>query len=123
MTARLFKLCCPLNVVFLVKSRLEFNKNSYLFAVFSSLDKSRNNRRISADTVQGLLDGKNIRIGCRLFDKINHNIKAFIRMMHKSVLFTDSLKNIIITAEFRRRIYGNDWFKAHILTALNVSKF
>lgn len=43
--------------------------------------------------------------------------------MHKSVLFTDSLKNIIITAEFRRRIYGNDRFKAHILTALNVSKF
>ena len=44
MTARLFKLCCPLNVVFLVKSRLEFNKNSYLLAVFSRLDKSRNNR-------------------------------------------------------------------------------
>ena len=50
-TACLFKLIRPLNVVFLVKSCFELNKYGDLLSVFASLDKRRHNWGISAYTV------------------------------------------------------------------------
>lgn len=51
MTACFFKLGCPLNVIFFVKTSFKFYKYSNLFAVFGGFNKCRNDRRVTAYTV------------------------------------------------------------------------
>lgn len=51
MTACFFKLGCPLNVIFFVKTSLKLNEYGNLLAVFGSLNKCRNDRRVTAYTV------------------------------------------------------------------------
>ncbi|CDA05912.1 unknown [Blautia sp. CAG:257] len=115
-TAGLFQHFCPYNIIFLIKPGLQLHQNSNLLAVFRRLRQSRNDRRISADTIKRLLDGKDSRIFCSLPYKVHHRIKAHVRMMQENIAFTDHFKNIFVGLELRNRcryiLAGFIFFKA-----------
>ena len=75
----------PDNIVLLIKSGLQFYQNAYLLAILRRLSKGCNNGRITADTVECLFDGQNIRILGRLANKLYHRIKGLIRMVHQDI--------------------------------------
>ena len=101
MTACLFQHFCPDDIVFLIKTRFQLYKNRNLLAVFCGLSKCRDDRRISADAIKRLLDGKDSRIFCSLPYKVHHRIKAHIRMMQEHITLPDHLKNIFIILKCR----------------------
>ena len=69
-------------------------------AVLRSLGKGRNNGRIAADAIKGLLDGQYIRILGRLADKFHHRVKGLVRMVHQDISPADLLKDITSGGQF-----------------------
>jgi len=97
MAAGLFQLFGPLDIVLLIKTGFYFYQYRYLLAVFCRFGKGLYNRRISTDAVQCLFDCQNSRILRRLFDKIDHRLKALIRMMHQDIVLTDRREEILFS--------------------------
>ena len=81
MTACFFQHFCPHNIMFLIKTCLQLYQNRNLFTILRCLGKCCNDRGISADTVQRLLNRQHIRILCRLAYKIYNRVKAHIWMV------------------------------------------
>src|SRR5664280_890899 len=94
MTSCFFKHFRPVDIIFFIKSGLQFYQHHNLFAVLCGLSKILNNRGAAADTVQRLFNCKNFRIPGSFPDKLNDWIKGLIRMMYQSVLLPDLIKNI-----------------------------
>ena len=65
----------PVDVVFLIETRLDLHQNRNLFPVSRRGNQRLDNRRVAADPVQGLLDRKNIRIRRRLLQKPDDRIE------------------------------------------------
>ena len=100
MTACPLQHFCPGNIILLIKTGLQFYQNRYLFSIFCCLSQSRDNRRIAADTIKGLLNSQHILIFCCLPHKIHHRIKGLVWMMHQDIPFTDCLENICTPIQF-----------------------
>ena len=92
-TAGLFQLFRPDDVVLLIETGLQFYQHGNLFAVLCGLRQRGDDRRIAADPVQGLFDGKHIRILRRLSHKPDHRLKGLVRMMQQDIPFLDLVKN------------------------------
>lgn len=73
----------PSNVALFVEAGLELDERGDGFSRFRCCNQCFDNRRILACPVQRLLDRDDIRIGCRLPDKLDHHIEAFIRVMDR----------------------------------------
>ena len=96
MASGLLKHLCPVDIVLLVKTRFQLHQHRHLLAIVRCLRQSRNNGRISADTVQGLLDGQDLRIPCGAAHKVHHRIKALIWMVKQNIAFPDIGEYIIL---------------------------
>ena len=78
MAACLLKLSCPYDIIFLVEPCLKLYKYGNLFAVFCCKSKRRYDRRVAADTVQGLFDCEYIRVCSGFSYKINYRVKCLV---------------------------------------------
>ena len=101
MTAGLFQHLSPYNIILFIKSCFKLYQNGNLFPVFCCLRQRCDDRRITADTIQGLFDRQHILISCRLPDKINYRCKGFIRMEQQNILLSDLLKDIAVRRKIR----------------------
>src|SRR5580704_3537502 len=63
--------------------RLELDHYGDLFAALSRFRQRGRDWGSTTGPIERLLDGQNIRIFCRLFNEIEHRLKAFIRMMQQ----------------------------------------
>ncbi len=102
--ARLLKHLCPADVVLLVEAGLQLNQNHDLLAVLGGLCEGRDDRRITGDAVQGLLDGEYVRIDRSLCDKVDDWLEGLIWMMHENVAPADTLEYICSGRDFRNRL-------------------
>ena len=68
---------------------------------------------MAADAVQRLLNGQHIRVLRSGTDKIDHALKAVIRVMNQAVLLPDGIEDILIPPEISRRIHRSDRLIAH----------
>src|SRR5215469_10352602 len=78
MNTGFFELTRPKDVVRFVESRAQFDNGSHLFAIANGAFKCANDSRVAARAVEGLLNGKYVRVGRRLFQKIHHGAKIFV---------------------------------------------
>ena len=101
--ARFFKHLGPVDIVLLVKARLEFHEDGNLLSVVCRLGQSRDNGRIAADPVQGLLNCQNLRIPGRAAHKVHDRVKALVRMMKENIALSDICKNVVL---IHQRRYG-----------------
>ena len=76
MAACFLKFLRPDDVVLLIKSGFQLHKYRYLFSVLRRCRQSRDDRGISTDTVEGLLDRQHFRISRRASHKIHNWISA-----------------------------------------------
>ena len=106
MTAGLLQHLRPDNVVFLVKPGFQLNQHRHLLAILRRLGQRGDDRGIPADTVQRLLDCKDIGILCGALDKLHHRVKALVRVMQKNVSLPDIRKDIVVIHQFRNRRRG-----------------
>ena len=81
MSARLLQHLRPDDIVLLIETGLQLHQNRNLLAVLCRLGQSCDDRRITADTVQCLLDSQYLRIVGRVLYKLHHRIKGLVRMM------------------------------------------
>ena len=88
---------CPVDIVLLVESRLQFYKNHDLLAVPRGFKKRRDDWRTRRYSVQCLLDGKYIRVAGSLSNKFKHRFESLIRMMNYSVTLPYLSENIQLT--------------------------
>ena len=93
-TARIFKHLRPVDVVLLIKSRLELNKHHNLLSALSGLKERSDYRRLVGNAVERLLDREDIGVSCSLPDELKDRLKALIRMMDYTVLFPDLSENV-----------------------------
>ena len=91
-----------------VKAGFKLNEHRYLLAVFGSLGKRRDDRRITADAVERLLDSKNIRILGRALYELDDRVESLVRMMHENVMRSYRFKYIVTVIDLadRRRHMG-----------------
>ena len=101
--ACLFKHLRPYNVILLVKTRLQLNQDRNLFSILRRLGKGRYDRRVAADTVQCLFDGKDSGVFRRLADEIHHRVETHIWMMQENIAFPDHLEDIFVSLETGHR--------------------
>ena len=104
MAACFLKFFCPDNIVLLIKSCLQLNEYGYLFSILCRCSQGRDDRGISADTVEGLLDRQHFRISRRSSDKVHNRIKGLVRMHQKNITFPDIRKDIIVIHQCRNRL-------------------
>src|ERR1700730_1126731 len=74
----------PLDVGRFIEPRLEFNHYGYLLAALGCFCQGSYNLRVTAGTIQSLLDGQYVRVLRRLLDEIQNALKAFVRMVYKN---------------------------------------
>ena len=105
MTACFLQLLRPDDIVFLIEAGLQLYQDRNLLAVLCCLSQSRDDRRIAADTVQGLLDGQNVRVLRRLLARNSPpDRKVMIRMMEEDIPFPDLGENIVVVHQRRYRL-------------------
>ena len=85
----LLKHLCPVDIVFFVKTGFQLHQNRHLLSIVRCLRQSRNNGRVSADTVQGLLDGQDRLVPCSAANKVHHRIKTLIWMVKQDIALPD----------------------------------
>ena len=101
MTAGLFQLFGPGNIVFFIETCFQLNEDRDLLPVFCRFGQRRNNGGIAAHAVQHLLDGQYPRIHGGILYKTYHRCKVHIRMMQENVFFPDAGKDIFIFRDIR----------------------
>ena len=106
MAACLFEHLRPVDIIFLVKARLQLDEHRNLLAVLRRLRECCDNRRIAADPVQRLLDREHIRIRRRLLYELNHRLEGHIRMMQQDIASADLRKNIFLIVHARNRLWA-----------------
>ena len=106
MTARLLQLLGPVDVVLLIKTRLQLHQNRHLLAVVRRLGQRRHNGRVAADAVQRLLDGQHLRVTGRAAHKPHHRVKALVGMVQENVPFADVGENIVLIHQRGHRLGG-----------------
>ena len=103
MAAGFLKHFRPNNVMFLVKTGLQLYEDRDLLAALCGTCQSRNDRRISAHTVQGLFDGQYIRIRGSFLNETYDRIETHIWVMYKDVFSSDHFKYIVRVGKFPDR--------------------
>ena len=106
MTARLLQLFGPVDVVLLVKTRLQLHQHRHLLTVVRRLGQRRHNGRVAADAVQRLLDGQHLRVAGCAAHKPHHRIEALVGMVQENVSFADVGENIVLIHQRGHRIGG-----------------
>ena len=108
-TARFFQTAGHINVVFFVKTGLDFHKDRHLLTVSRGIGEGGDNSRFGADPVKSLLDGQDLRIFCGHTNKRVNGRKSFIRVMHHYILRTNTVPYTLPAKEqqvFNRLRYG-----------------
>ena len=101
MAARLLQHFRPDDIIFLIEARLELDEHSHLLTVFRRLCQRRDDGRIAADTVEGLLYGKHLRVSRRLSDKVYHGRKGLVGMVQQNISLSDLVKDIAASRQLR----------------------
>ena len=101
MTAGLFQLFRPDDVVLLIETGLQFYQHGNLFAVLCGLRQRGDDRRIAADPVQSQFDCKHIRVLRRLSHEPDHRLKGLVGMMQQNVSLLNLVKNGAFSHELR----------------------
>ena len=83
-----------LNISLLVEPRLELDENRHVFSVLSGSGQRRDDRTVSAGSVEGLFNSEHVGIVGRLLDQLHDRVKAVIRVEKKHVPPRDCLKDI-----------------------------
>src|SRR5260221_884580 len=86
----------PFYICRFVEPRLELDHYGDLFAALSRFRQRGRDWRSTTGPIERLLDGQNIWIFCRLFNEIEHCLKAFIRMMQQDRFPADSSEHILL---------------------------
>ena len=102
-----------MDVVFFVKAGFQLYQNCYLFAVFRRFNQRSDDRRVAADTIQGLLNSKNIFVRGSLSDEIYHRLEGFIRVVNHPVFLLNDVKKIVAVGKVGARIHRHHRCKAH----------
>ena len=96
-----FHFAGPSDVIGLIKTGFEFDKNSHLLVVVCGGDEGIEHRRIPARTVESHLDSKNVGIDGRLFEDGDDGLEAFVGVMEEDVVLSDGLEVVRGKAEGR----------------------
>ena len=99
MAACLLQLSRPDNIIFLIETCLQLDKNRNLLTVLGSCSKRSDDRRVAADTVQCLFDRQYIRILRSFPDEIDYRIKALIWVMQKHIVIADLSEKVLLTVQ------------------------
>ena len=76
----------PMDVHALVEARLELDQRDRLLAALGCVDQGRDERRVVARAIHGLLDRKHVRVGDGLLDEALHGGReGVIGVVHKQV--------------------------------------
>ena len=94
----------PENIVFLVKTGFQLNQDRHLFSIVRRFSERRDNRGVTADTVEGLLDRQHLRVAGSFLDKIDDRLKGLKRVGQQYIAFADIGKNIILIHQRRNRL-------------------
>src|SRR5258706_8736740 len=111
MDSGLFETFRPFDIICLVKPRLDLNDYRHLLAEFAGLDHQRSNGRFGPDAVKAHLYRQNVRVMCRLPDKIGNSRIRHIWMVKQHIACLDQIECTLGIDEKRRR----DAFYRHIL--------
>ena len=91
--AGVFESLRPVQVVFLIKSRLKLYHHRYLLAVACGLDQALNDRGVFLHPVQRHTDRDDFRILGGLFDELLDRIEALVRMDQQDILLLHRAHN------------------------------
>ncbi len=80
-----FQPVSPIDVGFLIESRLELDHRQHFLAPARGLQQQLHQFRLPACSVDGLLDGQHIRVGHRLPQQLQHRLKAFVGMVQQQI--------------------------------------
>ena len=101
----------PSDVIGLIKTGFEFDKNSHLLVVVCGSDEGVEHRGITTRAVKGHLDSKNVGIDGRLFEDGDDGLKAFVWVMKEDVVLSDGLEVVRGKTEGR----GNGWIEKWVM--------
>ena len=104
MAARFLQHPGPYDIVLLIEASLQLHQHRHLFAVLGGQGQGRDDWRIAADPVQGLLDGQDFRIPGCLADELHHRLKGLVGMMEQDIPFPDIGKDVVLIHERRHRL-------------------
>ena len=102
--ASLLKHLGPGNVVFLVKAGLQLHQHRDLLAVIGRFGQGLDDGGISADAVQGLLDGQDVRVLRRRLHELHHRVKGLVGMAQQDVALPDVREDAVLVHEGRDRL-------------------
>ncbi|MNE67182.1 hypothetical protein D3C80_1627750 [compost metagenome] len=105
--AGLLELACPGDVPLFVKPGFQLDNNCDLFAGFSGIGESSDQRRVAAYPVECHFDRHDMLILGGLGDEVGHCIKGFVWMIDEHIAFTEYLEEVLILLEFRRILRFN----------------
>src|SRR5580765_8190321 len=97
--AGFFELARPKDVVRLVESRPQFDNGSHLLAIANGTFQRADNARVAAGSVEGLFNGKDVRVGSCLFEKIRYSTEIFVGVVEENVSFSDGCEIVRLLAE------------------------
>ena len=93
-TACLFQLMPPMDIVFFIKTRFHFQQHRYLLATFCGFRQGSHNRRMTGHPVQRLLDGHDLIISGCISYKADNRFKGIIGMIEETILLPNSCKDV-----------------------------
>ena len=102
MDARLLELARPVNVVGLVEPCLQLDERGDLFSVEGSIHQRAHDRGVAAGAVEGLLDGKDLRVAGGLFDEIDDGVEGIVGVVEQDLVFADMIENRASLAQGRQ---------------------
>src|SRR6516165_5440211 len=85
----------PFDVGSLLKARLKLDHDSHLFPALRCFCQRFYDGRISARSIERLLDRHHMRVFRRLPDEIENRLKTIVRMMQKDRLRSDLRENVL----------------------------
>src|SRR5689334_4369635 len=91
--ARLIEFSGPLDVVFLVKTRFEFDQRRNLLALFGRANQRRWNRRLRTGAIKTDLDRDDVRVFHGLIDETSYALVRVVRMMQQAIAFLDGVED------------------------------
>ena len=88
-----------MQVLLLVEARLQFDHRRDRLPRLGGRDQGRDDRRLVAGPVKGLLDRDDRGIGRRLANEIDHHLEAFVRVMDDEFLFANGREAIAVVLQ------------------------
>ena len=101
--AGFLELARPGDVRRLVETGLDFHQGKHLLAGFGGLNERFDDRAVAGGAVEGLLDGKHVRIGRGLFEKSLHaRGEGLVGVVEQDILARDRSEDVRCSVRFDR---------------------